>query len=132
MVARRRGPERLSAAFSVRLPPALLAVVDAFVVRANEGDPLGVDPIGRTDVIRRALGEYLAARGAISAAQAPAQRAEGAEVKPSKAKAPKSPPRGAQAPEDDFTRSLAALDLPELAPIDLGELAPIDFDKGGK
>lgn len=80
MVARRRGPERLSAAFSVRLPPALLAVVDAFVVKANEGDPLSVDPIGRTDVIRRALQEYLAARGAIPAAQAPAQRADAPEA----------------------------------------------------
>lgn len=117
MVARRRGPERLSAAFSVRLPPALLAVVDAFVVRANEGDPLGVDPIGRTGVIRRALGEYLAARGAISAAQAPTQRAEAPEVKPRKAKAPKGSPKGAQTPEDPFA-------------LDLGELAPIDFDKG--
>jgi hypothetical protein len=105
----------------VRLPPALLAVVDAFVVKTNEGDPLGVDPIGRTDVIRRALGEYLAARGAISAAQAPAQRAEAPKAKPRKAKAPKSPPKGAQAPE--FV-------LPELAPIDIPELAPIDFDKG--
>lgn len=127
MVARRRGPERLSAAFSVRLPPALLAVVDAFVVKTNEGDPLSVDPIGRTDVIRRALQEYLAARGAIPAAQAPAQRAEAPKAKPSKAKAPKGSPKGAQAPEDPL-----ALDLGELTPIDFGELTPIDFDKGGK
>lgn len=76
MVARRRGPERLSAAFSVRLPPALLAAVDAFVVKANEGDPLGVDPIGRTDVIRRALAAYLSNAAAVI----PLQDAQGGAI----------------------------------------------------
>lgn len=124
MVARPRGPELLSAAFNVRLPPALLAAVDAFVAKENAADPYGARPSGRTDVLRRALVEYLAARDAlpgVPAPQAPAQRAEAPKAKPRKAKAPKSPPKGAQAPE--FV-------LPELAPIDIPELAPIDFDKG--
>ncbi len=125
MVARPRGPELLSAAFNVRLPPALLAAVDAFVAQENAADPYAVRPSGRTDVLRRALVEYLAARGAlpaVPAAQAPAQRAEAPKAKPGKAKAPKGSPKGAQAPEDPFSRDLAALDL--------GELAPVDFDKG--
>lgn len=140
MVARRRGPERLSAAFSVRLPPALLAAVDAFVVKANEGDPLGVDPIGRTDVIRRALAAYLSNAAAVI----PLQNAQGGPLsRPAGGQAPgdaKSPPRGAQGPnraraakvkqvpksaqEDPFALDLAAFDF--------GELAPLDFDKGEK
>lgn len=83
MVARPRGPELLSAAFNVRLPPALLAAVDAFVAKENAADPYGARPSGRTDVLRRALVEYLAARDAlpgVPAPQAPAQRAEAPEA----------------------------------------------------
>ena len=94
MSARRRGPERLSSVFSVRLPPALLAAVDAFVVKANEADPLSVEPIGRTDVIRRALADYLR----YSVAVLPPQNAPGEETSTDAAPSPpdgtKGPPRG--------------------------------------
>lgn len=96
MVAKPRGPELLSMAFSVRLPPALLAAVDAFVAAENSADPFAASPIGRTDVFRRALVEYLTRRG-VQTAQ---ERVEAPKVKPSKAKTRKGPPRGAGAQQE--------------------------------
>ena len=96
MSARRRGPERLSSVFSVRLPPALLAAVDAFVVKANEADPLSVEPIGRTDVIRRALADYLRYSVAVLPLQNATGEATSTDAAPSLPDGTKGPPRGAQ------------------------------------
>lgn len=51
---------------SVRLPQALLAALDAHVTALNEAAArdLAADPIGRTEVIRRAIAEYLERRNA--------------------------------------------------------------------
>lgn len=96
MSARRRGPERLSSVFSVRLPPALLAAVDAFVVKANEADPLSVEPIGRTDVIRRALADYLRYSVAVLPLQNAPGEATSTDAAPSPPDGTKGPPRGDQ------------------------------------
>jgi hypothetical protein len=96
MSARRRGPERLSSVFSVRLPPALLAAVDAFVVKSNEADPLSVEPIGRTDVIRRALADYLRYSAAVLPPQNAPGEATSTDVAPSPPDGTKGPPRGTQ------------------------------------
>lgn len=96
MSARRRGPERLSSVFSVRLPPALLAAVDAFVVKSNEADPLSVEPIGRTDVIRRALADYLRYSAAVLPPQNAPGEATSTDAAPSPPDGTKGPPRGAQ------------------------------------
>jgi len=95
MVAKPRGPELLSTAFSVRLPPTLLAAVDAFVASENAADPFAASPIGRTDVLRRALVEYLTRRGV----QAAPERADAPAVKPTKPRARKGPPRGEGEPQ---------------------------------
>jgi len=48
----------------VRLPQALLAELDAHVLELNEAaaHDLAADPIGRTEVIRRAIADYLERR----------------------------------------------------------------------
>lgn len=53
---------------SVRLPPALLAALDAHVRELNEAaaHDLAAEPVGRTEVIRRAIAEYLERRNAAS------------------------------------------------------------------
>lgn len=96
MSARRRGPERLSSVFSVRLPPALLSAVDAFVVKSNEADPLSVEPIGRTDVIRRALADYLRYSAAVLPPQDAPGEATSTDTAPSAPDGDKGPPRGTQ------------------------------------
>ena len=58
----------LGVSLSVRLPQALLAELDLLVVELNEAaaHDLAADPVGRTEVIRRAIAEYLERRHAAS------------------------------------------------------------------
>ena len=56
----------LGAPASIRLPQALLDALDAHVRELNEAaaHDLAAEPIGRTEVIRRAIAEYLERRNA--------------------------------------------------------------------
>ena len=58
----------LGVSLSVRLSQALLDVLDAHVRELNEAaaHDLAAEPIGRTEVIRRAIAEYLERRNAAS------------------------------------------------------------------
>ena len=62
----RRRTKELGVSLGVRLPAKLLAELDAHVTALNEAaaHDLAAEPIGRTEVIRRAIAEYLERRNA--------------------------------------------------------------------
>jgi metal-responsive CopG/Arc/MetJ family transcriptional regulator len=64
----RRRTKELGVSLGVRLPAKLLAELDAHVTALNEAaaHDLAADPIGRTEVIRRAIADYLERRNAAS------------------------------------------------------------------
>lgn len=64
MTARRTTERKLNNPIGVRFAPELITALDAFILRKNASDAYAVDPIGRTDVIRRALAAYLAGAAA--------------------------------------------------------------------